>query len=136
MSTPRHLAPTVGQETAAVVTFCTGSRGQLGKRVATSLVPTFVSIDFVANNAPCFVGSSFPGGGTFIIFGEHCVYVAVTPEYPAVVQACSDRLLETASCKSSPALRAYAEVMVTTAAPLDPQGSTHNNTPSSVEALI
>ena len=41
-----------------------------------------------------------------------------------------------AGCESSPALHAYAEVMVTAAAPLDPQGSTHNNTPSSVEALI
>ena len=53
-----------------------------------------------------------------------------------MVQACSDRLLEMASCESSPALRAYAEVMVTTAAPLDPQDNTRNNTPSSVEALI
>ena len=49
MSTPRHLAPTVGQETAAAVIFCTGSRGRLGQRVATGLVTTFGSIDFVAD---------------------------------------------------------------------------------------
>ena len=109
----------MGQETAAGVTFCTGSRGRLGERVATGLVTTFGSIDFIADNAASFAGSAFPEGGTVIIFGEHRVYVAVTPEYPAVVQACSDRLLETAGHESSPALHAYAEVMVTTAAHLD-----------------
>ena len=53
-----------------------------------------------------------------------------------MVQACSYHLLKTASCESSPALRAYTEVMVTAAAPVDPQDSTRNYTPSSVEALI
>ena len=135
VSIPRHLALTVGQETAAGVTFCTGSRGRLGDRVVTGLVTTFGSIDFIADNAAFFAGSAFPEGGSVISFGKHRVYITVTPEYPTVVQACTDRFLETASCKRSPALRAYAEVMVTTAAPVDPQGSTRN-TPSSVEALI
>ena len=66
----------MGPEIAAGVTFCTRSRGRLGERVATGLVTTFGSIDFVADNAACFAGSAFPEGGTVINFGEHCVYVA------------------------------------------------------------
>ena len=85
MSEPRHLAPTVGQETAAGVTFRTGSRSRLGVRVATGLVTTLGSNDFVADNAACFAGSAFPEGGTVISFGEHRIYVAVNLEYPAVV---------------------------------------------------
>ena len=53
-----------------------------------------------------------------------------------MVQAYSDRLLEMVSCESSPALRAYAELMVATAAPVNPQGSTRNNTPSSVPPVL
>ena len=102
MSIPRHLAPTVGQETAAGVTFCMGSRGRFGDRVATGLITTFGSIDFVADNAACFAGSVFPEDCTVISFGEHRVYITFAPEYPARVQACSDHLLETGDWESSP----------------------------------
>ena len=111
-SIPRHLAPTVGQETAAGVTFCTGSRGRLGERVATGLIITFGSIDFIADNATCFAGSVFPEVDNVISFVEHRVYVAVTPKYPAKVQACSDHFIDAAGCEGSPTLHAYVKVMV------------------------
>ena len=61
------------------------SRGRLGERVATGLITTFGSIDFVADNAACFVGSVFSKDGNVISFCKHRVYIAVAPEYPAMV---------------------------------------------------
>ena len=114
---PRHLAPTVGQIAVSGVSFRAGSRSRLGERVSSGLVSTFGSIDFVNNNAACFAGSAFPEDGSVMQFGEHRVYVAIAPEFPASIQPCTDRLPEESTgCKASSDSRVFAEVMVSDAA--------------------
>ena len=117
---------------AAGVTFRQGSRNRLGERVASGLVSTFGSIDFVNDNANCFAGSAFPEDGTVLHFGEHRVYIALAPAYPTNIQRCVDRFPEeTAGCESSTETRVYAEVMVSDVA------STQQHAPvDSVQAML
>lgn len=109
---PRQLAPTVGQTAAVGVTLRTGPLST-GVRIATGLVTTFGSLHFVDDNTGCFGDDDLPEDGTIMEFGEHRVFVALIPEYPAVVLACLDSLSEVSSDDEGiSTLNVYAEVMV------------------------
>ena len=112
---PRQLAPTVGQMAAAGPVFCTGPpSSDSGERVATGLVVAFGAIDYVFDNTGSLAGSALPQNGSIIHFGEHRVFVVVVPEFPAVVQPCSDHLRkEMAGEADNDAPHVYAECMVT-----------------------
>ena len=74
---------------------------------------TFGTLKCVINNAACFADSAFPEDGSIVHFGEHRVYIAVVPEYPAEVLACSGPSLdEVAGCDSSAEPCVFAEVMM------------------------
>ncbi|KAM0882594.1 hypothetical protein ACQ4PT_032203 [Festuca glaucescens] len=92
VTTPRHLAPTVGPSaSAAGVSFRTGLILPSGERVASGLVWRFGSLDCVSDNAGCFADRPFPAGGNIITFGAHDVYVATIapPRYPQRVRSCT-----------------------------------------------
>jgi hypothetical protein len=57
-----------------------------GERVSLVLVLRFGLLDFISNNALCFTGAAVPHGGKIISFGQHRIYIAITPvEYPREV---------------------------------------------------
>jgi len=60
--------------------------------VVSGLVQRFGSLDFVSDNAGVFGSTPFPRGGSFISFGSHEVYVAVSAVqvYPEVVHIAAD----------------------------------------------
>ena len=110
---PTSFGPTVGQLAASGFTFRAGSQSRLGERVASGLVSTFSSIHFVDDNAAYFAGFAFLEDGSIMRFGQHRVYVAITPEYRASIQPCADRLPEEMpGCEASIESCVYAEVMV------------------------
>jgi hypothetical protein len=50
----------------------------LRERVSSGLVQRFGSLNFIHDNTSCFTGD-IPHSGDIISFGEHRIYVIVTP---------------------------------------------------------
>ena len=78
----RQLAPTVGPAAAlAGVHIRAGILTISGERVVSGLVQRLGSLDFVNNNAGCFVnGGKFPKNGRIVEFGSHRVYLGTVRE--------------------------------------------------------
>jgi len=126
----------VGQTAAAGVTLRTGPL-RTGVRVATGLVTTFGSLHFVDDNTGCFGDDDLPEDGTIMEFGEHRVFVALIPEYPAVVLTCLDSLSEESSDDEGiSTLNVYAEVMVSGVATDPPAPPAPAPEPNTMEAVI
>lgn len=126
----------MGQMAATGASFCTEPPSNSGECVASGLVLAFGAFDCVIDNAGCFSSSVLPENGYVIHFGEHRVFVAIVPEFPAEVHACSDRLPEEAAGYESRAgLRNYAECMVTFNSDR-PEASRTAAARGSVEALV
>jgi hypothetical protein len=96
---------------AAGVLIRTGHISTSSERTLSGLVQRFVSLDFIHDNASCFVGG-VPHGGDIVAFGAHRVYIIVTPMgYPREVISFPDSPLAGALTSSSDAdSRSYTEV--------------------------
>jgi hypothetical protein len=83
----------MGQRAAVTgVKFRPGSPSTLGEKVASGLIPRFGILDHVNDNLACFDNS-----GSFLDFGEHRFYVAVSKPFPEEVTDVSDPLCDAGS---------------------------------------